>query len=115
MIANVVGIEKVLLIMALAAVPLLVGFLVGRWGVLLLGIVVPFALGVAAEGVRWEIVLMSFYVPPSLLLLTAGVAVAKLRRKRQRPRSSERAGQLREDRQVGMEPDPLDPSHPERQ
>ena len=31
------------------------------------------------------------------------------------PGSSQRAGQLGEDPQVGMEPDPLDPPHPEGQ
>ena len=38
-----------------------------------------------------------------------------LRRERHGPRSAERAGELGEDRQVGMEPNPLDPAHPERE
>ncbi len=41
--------------------------------------------------------------------------VSRLRRDRSGTRSTECAGQLGEDRQVGMEPDPLDPAHAERE
>ena len=39
---------------------------------------------------------------------------ARLRRERQRPRSAERRGELGEDRQVGVKPDPLHASDAER-
>jgi hypothetical protein len=97
---QVLGWEHVVVIVLLPLACFVIGFLVSRWWTVLLA-APPLVLG---------------YIDVWLLagLLALGVASAKLRRKRLGSRSAERAGELGEDGQISVQPNPIQPPDVQR-